>query len=197
MTVLVLTNEDIQDRDTIANILKSFGDDVIVHTDKVDADFLTDHNIDFIVSDRYRHIVREPVITMYYGRIINMHNSLLPWCRGDNPNFWSFVDDTPKGGTIHYIDAGVDTGDIIVQKEIHFDENRETLSTTHARLKKTLEDLLSAHWEEIKTGSCPRIRQQGEGTRHYKKEFERHSHLLTKGWDTPASELKEVLKRMG
>jgi len=33
-----------------------------------------------------------------------------------DPNVWSFIEKTPKGVSIHYLDAGIDTGDIIAQK---------------------------------------------------------------------------------
>ena len=60
-----------------------------------------------------------------------MHISLLPWNRGYHPNIWSFLEDTPKGVTIHYINEGIDTGDIIVQKEIVIDEDKETLKSSY------------------------------------------------------------------
>ena len=44
--------------------------------------------------------------------------SFLPYNRGSHPNFWSFIDDTPKGITIHEIDEGADTGNIVFQKKI-------------------------------------------------------------------------------
>ena len=47
--------------------------------------------------------------------------SYLPYNRGAHPNFWSFVNNTVKGVTIHEIDQGIDTGKIILQKSIKFD----------------------------------------------------------------------------
>lgn len=46
---------------------------------------------------------------------MNLHISYLPWNKGADPNFWSCIDGTPAGVTLHHIDAGVDTGDIIAQ----------------------------------------------------------------------------------
>ena len=54
-------------------------------------------------------------------RAINLHISYLPWNRGADPNLWSAVG-MPKGVTIHYINDGFDTGDILFQKAILFVE---------------------------------------------------------------------------
>ena len=52
-----------------------------------------------------------------YGTL-NLHPSLLPSYRGPNPWFWSYYNMDVKGGvTLHYIDKGEDTGDIIYQRE--------------------------------------------------------------------------------
>ena len=40
--------------------------------------------------------------------------------QGAHPNFWSFYDNTPSGVTIHLIDAGIDTGDVLYQKKLIF-----------------------------------------------------------------------------
>jgi methionyl-tRNA formyltransferase len=72
-------------------------------------------DVDFVVSFGYRHIISARYINALHGRLINIHISLLPWNRGADPNFWSWFDRTPKGVTIHAIDAGVDTGDVLAQ----------------------------------------------------------------------------------
>ena len=40
---------------------------------------------------------------------------MLPYNRGKNPNVWPIIDGTPAGVTLHYIDSGIDTGEIIHQ----------------------------------------------------------------------------------
>ena len=71
-----------------------------------------------MVSYGYRKIVLADVIDKMAGEIINLHISYLPWNRGANPNFWSFIDDTPKGVTIHEMSADLDKGRILCQKEL-------------------------------------------------------------------------------
>lgn len=138
---------------------------------------------DFIVSHGYRHIIPPHICKEYDGRAINCHISLLPWNRGADPNLWSWIDDTPKGVTIHYIDEGLDTGDIIAQFKFGF-SGQYTLRTTYDVLQIELLNLFAKHWPDIKIGKCPRIKQQGPGSYHTSKDKEKYSHLLINGWDT-------------
>jgi folate-dependent phosphoribosylglycinamide formyltransferase PurN len=60
-------------------------------------------------------ILREPLLSVFGGRIINIHLGLSPYYRGAGTNFWPLVNREPEyvGATIHYLDAGIDTGPII------------------------------------------------------------------------------------
>lgn len=51
---------------------------------------------------------------------INTHPSFLPYNRGKHYNFWAIVEDAPFGVTIHKVDQGVDTGDIVAQEKIEY-----------------------------------------------------------------------------
>ena len=75
-------------------------------------------NIDLIISFGYRKIIDKKILLKLKRPIINLHMSLLPYNRGSHPNFWSFIDGTPKGITIHEISNGIDDGDIIFQKNL-------------------------------------------------------------------------------
>jgi len=60
-------------------------------------------------------ILREPVLSVFDGRILNIHLGLSPYYRGAGTNFWPLVNREPEyaGATIHYLDAGIDTGPIL------------------------------------------------------------------------------------
>jgi methionyl-tRNA formyltransferase len=144
---------------------------------------------DFVVSHGYRHLVRPDVLERVQDRVINLHISLLPWNRGADPNVWSLIEGTPRGVTIHYIDEGVDTGDVIAQREVVFEEGA-TLRTSYETLQRELLDLFIENWPAIRDGRCPREKQEGDGTTHRISDLERIRHRLTRGWDTPVSELE-------
>lgn len=185
--ILFLGNEN----SPLLKWLRLNGESVIQTTQPFDSNFIDDKNIKFLVSYGFRHIIPKNILDQFPNRAINLHISLLPWNKGADPNLWSFIDGTPKGVTIHYLDAGIDTGDVIVQKEVLFDIQQETLSTSYQTLQSTIELLFQQNWQSIKNESCARQPQQHPGSLHKLKDKETISHLLTQGWDTPISRLQK------
>lgn len=174
----------------ITPILRENGCVVTEYENSINVDFLKERAIEFAVSYRYRYIVTNAVIYYLRGKIINLHISLLPWNRGADPNLWSFLEDTPKGVTIHYVDDGLDTGDIIAQKESVFDSPEETLASTYKKLNSEIIELFRENWPLIATGNAPRMKQASGGSFHRIKDKDEFKHVLAeKGWDTPVEEL--------
>lgn len=62
-------------------------------------------------------LIREPLLSLFSRRFLNIHLGLSPYYRGAGTNFWALVNDEPEyvGATFMHIDAGVDTGEIIHQ----------------------------------------------------------------------------------
>jgi methionyl-tRNA formyltransferase len=163
---------------------------VIERSDPIDLKFFDRNRVDFAVSYRLRHIIGKPVIEYLRGNIINLHISLLPWNRGADPNLWSFLENTPKGITIHYIDHGIDTGDIIAQKEVFFDEDKETLTSSYEKLNHEIIELFEKIWPFIMHGKSSRRKQPPGGTYHRildKIPFEKL--IAEQGWNTPVKNL--------
>ena len=99
---------------------------MITHFDKVDLNYVKKKKVEFIVCDRYEHLIKKDVIVYMKEKIINAHPSILPLNKGWQSNFWSVYHNTVKGVTIHFVDQGLDTGDIIAQQKINV-TNSETL----------------------------------------------------------------------
>ena len=119
-------------------------------------------DVDFIVSYGYQHILRADVLDRFENRIINLHISYLPHNRGSDPNLWSWLTDSPKGVTIHQMDAGLDTGDILVQKEVRFQNQGETLATSYQKLRDSIESLFIENWSAIRAGKIKATPQKHE-----------------------------------
>lgn len=149
-----------------------------IYSDELTRDIVAYYKPSLIVSFNYSHIVKADVIELVDHRIINMHISYLPWNRGSNPNFWSFIDNTPKGVTIHKMESGLDTGDIICQKEIHFDEERETLKTSYDTLLYEIKELFKAHWDELMRGTYKALPQVGEGSYHTVEDYKKYKDMV-------------------
>jgi methionyl-tRNA formyltransferase len=144
---------------------------------------------DWIISYGYSHIIKQNIINEVKNPIINLHISYLPFNRGSDPNFWSWINDTPKGITIHQIDKGIDTGCILIQKEIKFTED-ETLFSSYNILRKEIETLFIENFDNIIKDVILPKKQNGEGTFHLKKDLDKYKHLLTQGWNTPVKQIK-------
>jgi folate-dependent phosphoribosylglycinamide formyltransferase PurN len=145
----------------------------------------------FIISFNYRHMITKDVIAWMQGRIINLHLSLLPWNRGASPNFFSFYDDTPKGVTIHYVDQGIDTGEILCQREILLDETKESFASSYQFLMKQMEELFVEHWQALKNGSLLSQKQSKIESYHTTAELKRIQQVSPFRWEDNISEFKK------
>ncbi len=166
--------------------LSQLGHSVCREEEPLSLSFIRENHFDFAISYRYRHILPRDIIQTFSNRIINLHISLLPWNRGSDPNLWSFLENTPKGVTIHRINAGIDTGDILLQQEIRFDSKTETLRTAYETLLETIECLFLKNTDALLTNIIPGKVQPSGGSTHRSKDKTPYLHLLEKDWwDTP------------
>jgi len=80
-------------------------------------------NIDWIVLAGYMRLIGTVLLTAFPKKIINIHPSLLPKYKGLNA-IKQCIDnnDNELGVTIHYVDAGMDTGEIIEQEKITIED---------------------------------------------------------------------------
>lgn len=172
----------------ISDYLLSLGHYTYIYTEKLDKTSVESY--DFIISFGYRHIIKQEIIDLFPDKIINMHISLLPYNRGADPNLWSYLENSPKGVTIHKIDNGLDTGDIILQKEVQDNLAEDTLKTSYDRLIKEIVALFIDNAEDILNNKIKAFKQQGKGSLHYLKDKEKYIYLLEKyGYDTPVKYL--------
>ena len=105
-----ITEKHIPDVKSIANSLG-----IGYTTDKIKKDNLP-FKPDIISSLYYRYIIDKDIIDICNGRIFNAHPSLLPKHRGCSSIPWAIINnDKETGITYHYIDSGIDTGNIILQ----------------------------------------------------------------------------------
>ena len=87
---------------------------------------------------------------------INIHSSLLPDYRGLSPSFWTLRNEESRTGiTVHYMDEGLDTGDVIVQEPLDISEI-DTLHTLNTRVAEAGSPLLVEALEQIRTGTVER-----------------------------------------
>lgn len=159
--------------------------------ENIDESQINSKNYKFIICYRYKNILSKKIVSNFKKKIINCHSSFLPWNRGSYPNFWSFFYDTPKGVTIHYINEHIDTGEIILQKNINLKiTNNTTLKNTYKILDKNLEDLLVANFDEILKNKIKCTKQDITGTFYNKSDLKKFKKFLKKGWNTKVKSIE-------
>ncbi|TQR33818.1 methionyl-tRNA formyltransferase [Campylobacter sp. MIT 99-7217] len=72
---------------------------------------------DLLVSMSFDQIFKTELLKLYPRKIINCHAGKLPFYRGRNILNWVLINDEKEFGiSVHFVDSGIDTGDIILQK---------------------------------------------------------------------------------
>ena len=121
---------------------------------------------DLILSIIFGYILDDKILQIPSSGAINLHNGYLPYCRGVNANIWSIIEDTPAGATLHYMDKGIDTGDILRRKEVPllFSDTGKTL---YRKIEQACIHLFEESWDQIKNGEINALQwDKGEGSFH-------------------------------
>ena len=95
------------------------------------------------------------------------------------------------------MDVGLDTGDIIAQKELFFDENKESFASTYNILRQEIEILFIDNFKAILNKTATSKTQSGSSTYHKVIDKEPFMQFLANGWDTNIAEFKNILKAHG
>lgn len=195
MKILFLTNNDVSK--PLFHWL-SEREDVSMWQDKLLPSDILAIRPDLVVSYSYRHILKRDVLEILPNKFINLHIALLPYNRGADPNAWSFLDGTPKGVTIHIIDEGIDTGAILVQREVHFDETRDTLGGSYSYLQEQIQELFISNWFAIRNSGIVPSQQMSKGTYHHSREFSAIKELLmgSEGWAVTIQQFKQRYQQL-
>lgn len=167
-----------------------------IYSERLTVAYLKELNPELVISYNYSYMISQECIDTVHENIINMHMSLLPWNRGANPNMWSFIDNTPKGVTIHMLSAGLDKGDILFQEEVCFNPQIETFQTTYARLNDMIMNLFKRNWHIISSGQYKELRkkQVGNGSYHTIADLKRLKENITFEW---SDNINDFLLRYG
>lgn len=119
---------------------------------------------DVICVVAYGKILPKEILDIPKLGCINVHGSLLPKYRGAAPIQWAVINgEKTTGITTMYMDVGMDTGDMILKKEVAIKDD-ETTGELWERLSKIGAELLVETLKKIKEGTAPRIPQGEEFT---------------------------------
>lgn len=113
--------------------LQKEGHETVLCSERLTEAWCEAQKFDLGISYTYRYIVSENILSVLKFNVVNLHNSYLPWNRGADPNLWSLVESTPRGVTLHYMEAELDKGAIIAQEIVPVLPG-ETLKTSYHAL---------------------------------------------------------------
>lgn len=142
-------------------------------------------NLDLIVSVAAPQVFHEELIKLPNKGCINIHNSKLPKYRGMLPNFWQmYHGEKSVGTTIHQINAALDDGEILLQKDTPIAKN-ETLDSLIKKTKKYGANMMIEAIKGIDQGTLKSISNKKEDstyfsfpTREQVREFKRKGFRL-------------------
>ena len=124
---------------------------------------LKDMDLDLIVFGGTR-IIRGEILEHPKDGVINSHPGLLPDCRGSASPAWSVYHDIPIGSSTHFCDNGIDTGELLLRRELpvkrgmtYEDLCYETLVLAGVLMKEALMAYVNGQWDEMR-------RPQGESS---------------------------------
>jgi methionyl-tRNA formyltransferase len=117
------------------------------------------------LSVLFGYLLRREFLDLLPSGCVNLHPAFLPYNRGAHPNVWGIVEGTPAGVTLHYVDEGVDTGDIVAQRPVEV-ESSDTGITLYRKLEAAALHLLREQWPLLREGRAARRPQPPGGTWH-------------------------------
>jgi len=150
---------------------------------------------DVMVVVGYGQIIPQTVIDLAPLGIVNVHASLLPELRGAAPIQWSIARGYKRTGvTTMRIDAGLDTGDILLQWETPVEPD-ETAPELSARLAEAGADLLVRTLAELCTGSgtgAMQSRAQDNSIATYAPVLKKEDGRID--WSNPAQQIHDLIR---
>lgn len=129
---------------------------------------LLDFAPDLVLSLRFSLIFKRELIARIPQGIINVHPGALPGYRGLYAPFWQALAKEPEFGcTVHFVDAGIDTGPVIGEARVRRDPARSLFWHT-AQLYRGGAEIAGAAAAGIRSGQRPKATPQPPGGRYFR-----------------------------
>lgn len=125
-------------------------------------------SFDLIISYHCRQLFPEELVTNI--RCVNIHPGFNPYNRGWYPGVFSIANGLPAGATIHEIDAKIDNGPIIAQKQIEV-LPEDTSGTVYPKIIQAEYELLDEWFMPMLTGKYTTFLPTEQGNLNYKKDY--------------------------
>lgn len=114
--------------------------------------------LDAVVCIHFPYLVPEPVLGIARVGVLNLHPAYLPYNRGWHTPSWALLHGSPIGATLHLMDAGIDSGDVVHQRVLPVSPG-DTADTLYARLKRLELEVFREAWPALVDGTYRRTAQ--------------------------------------
>ncbi|MDR1801925.1 MAG: methionyl-tRNA formyltransferase [Lachnospiraceae bacterium] len=152
---------------------------------------LKKYKADVIVVVAFGQILPKSVLSLTKYGCINVHASLLPAYRGAAPIQWAILNgENTTGVTTMQMDEGLDTGDILLKREIQIAQT-DTAGDLHEKLSIIGAELLIETLAKLEKGGIKPI-PQGETTTPYAKMLKKESGLID--WNESAEHIERMIR---
>lgn len=131
---------------------------------------------DYLLSVHFPYVFPPEVLAIPAVGSLNLHPAYLPFNRGWHTPSWAILDGTPIGATLHWIDAGIDTGDIASQTEVGVSPG-DTADTLYQRVLAAELELFERCIPALVARSLPRLPQARGGSVHTKADLSARQEL--------------------
>lgn len=158
----------------LAETVRSHGVPVLIAktNDEVHEALTRFPNVDLGFLLWWPYLVKRNVLMLTKNGFINTHPSLLPHGRGKHYNFWTIVEEAPFGVSLHFVEEGIDCGDIVAQRSINYSWE-DTGKTLYEKAQSMMFELFVHEYPSIKVGNIRRNPQDLTlGSLHYARELE-------------------------
>jgi methionyl-tRNA formyltransferase len=126
---------------------------------------------DFLICVHFPYIVPKELLSIPVHGVLNLHPAYLPFNRGWHTPSWAIWDKTQYGATLHFMDEGLDTGDIVAQKGMSVRPD-DTADKLYKRIFDLEYDLFKETWPLLMSGKYSRKPQAlNRGTEHKKSDL--------------------------
>ena len=169
------------------------GFEVIVSPEPYESELEDHFSPDIILSSGYDRLLRPKTVQRFSQRIINLHAAYLPWARGIGTTLFATMLRYPHGVSIHFINEGLDTGNLISRKLVQ-PGPKDTLRTFYTKLLSATEELFFESFPKIVNGQTNGVPQEKLGeinTNRSRLQFESLLDVCPNGYDTLITDLEK------
>lgn len=146
---------------------------------------------DLIIVVAFGQILSQRILDIPKFGCINVHASLLPRYRGAAPIEWSIINgETKTGVTTMMMNAGLDTGDMLIKREIDIDENM-ILPELHDKLMTLGADALTETIDGLEADTLTRYKQD-DSLSNYAPMLNKDTGLID--WNKPARDIHNLVR---